>query len=509
MLMEKRKLLVNKFSSFISFTDNRYQNKIQFNWNIDCELENNMKLKIEADPDAKESFWAQYFLKILLSQSKLDNQADIIVNPECSFPIAKRHLSAYLQEACFRAAKDIYKEFKYIRHKYSLEEYFQIANIAANSPGKFFRNFSFDWDKVNVESYAITGFKRFIRNQIYQQDLEARRTRYSNYGLLKNLSPGEFHEALVARNFSNRQITIYSIVWRCFVEIFHPENNRFTKTRHPSEDELQAIANYYNQRCIQYNISQIPASKTTIQEILSTCISAAKNYRTKQYFSLEEDYYSISDGAPSTLDILIKEEECQQVREIVEKIFTDMPKLCQIVFKLWQGLNLTQTEIANLLHLKYPELQKQYQVARQLKKYTRNILKSFISEWNETSSKKPIDSEQDIERVKSAFDKCIKFHCEQIFFATLDRIMNKFTNEEKENVFNNIKFGNVLVDYQESKNLEKSLNDFIKIKLKLLDYFQQYLEDSMDLEKNSLSVVNHKILEFVNEWIKVKQDYFI
>ncbi|MEH2141133.1 hypothetical protein [Nostoc sp.] len=38
---------------------------------------------------------------------------------------------------------------------------------------------------------------------------------------------------------------------------------------------------------------------------------------------------------------------------------------------LWLGLNLTQTEMAVVLKNKYPEIQKQYQVARQLARYSR------------------------------------------------------------------------------------------------------------------------------------------
>ena len=117
MLVKKRRDLIDKFSSFICFTANNHQ--IQLSWKVDARLENNMKLKLAADSEAKESFWAQYFLKVLLTQDQPNHL-------ECNFYIAKKHFSAYLQEACFKAARDIQYEFKYIKHKYSLEEFFQI-----------------------------------------------------------------------------------------------------------------------------------------------------------------------------------------------------------------------------------------------------------------------------------------------------------------------------------------------------------------------------------------------
>ena len=89
--------------------------------------------------------------------------------------------------------------------------------------------------------------------------------------------------------------------------------------------------------------------------MLSSCIHAARNYRAKQYLAFEENYNIIPD-APSILDVLIQQEEWHQVQVIVKKLFTNMPELCKIIFQLWQGLNLTQTEVANILKDKYPEL---------------------------------------------------------------------------------------------------------------------------------------------------------
>ncbi len=496
MFMEKRKNLVNKFSSFISFTRVDGQNQTQLSWKVDFELENNMKSKVEADPQGKESFWGLYFIKILLEQSQSDNQNLHKFNPECGmYTIAKRHLSAYLQEACFKAAKDIYHEFKYIKHKYSLEECFQIANIAASSPEKCFRSFDFERNKINVESYAITAFKRFVRNEIYQQDLEARRTKFSDYGLLKYISVKEFNEALLAYNFSASQIILYRLAWQCFNEIFQPKFHSLSRTRNPSQDDFAAIASYYNQRCNQLELEHLPATDVKIQEMLSNCINILKNYRNKQYFTFEEELYRISDGASSRLDELIQQEEWQQVRIIVDKLFANMPQLCQIIFKLWQGLNLTQAEIANLLKSKYPDLQKQYQIARLLKRYIRSILKEFASEWNKVNSEIYLDCEKDVERIKSALDKCLELYCEQVLFSTINIIVQQFSDEEQNIIFSN----------PHSENQFGSEQTITALKLKVVQLFQYELERSMCFEINSLSVVNHKIIDFVNQWIQIKK----
>lgn len=486
MLVKKRRDLIDKFSSFICFTANNHQ--IQISWKVDVRLENQMKSKVEADSEAKESFWAQYFLKVLLSQ---DQPEDL----EYNFSIAKKHFSAYLQEACFKAAKDIQYEFKYIKHKYSLEEFFQIANVAASSPTKYFKSFNFERSNINIEAYAITAFKRFIRNQIYRQDLEARRTRFSSYGLLKDLSAGELNDALLAQNVYVEQIIYYRLAWQCFCEIFHPKTNKFSRSRNIEKNELKAIADYYNQRCTQLNLDSVIATDTVIQEMLVTCINAAKNYRNKQYLYFEEDYYGVSDPAPSRWDVLIEQEEFQQLEVIFDKLFIDMPEQCQIMFKLWQGLNLTQAEIAYLLKSKYSGLQKQYQVARQLKKYDRDILKKFISEWNKVNPDIHINNEKDIERIKYAFNKYFYIYCKKLIFSVLDKLFEEFEDENKQDIFM----------IQLENNYMKSSNELPKVIIRFLDDFKHYMERSMHLDNGSLSTANNKLADVINEWIHIKQ----
>ncbi len=493
MLVKKRKNLVDKFSSFIYFTDNSQQ--VQLSWKVDVKLENHMKLKIQKDSEAKESFWAQYFLKKLLIEKRSENESLSSLNPSCSSFTAKKHLSAYLQEACLKAAKDLYYEFSYIRYKYSFEDFFQLANIAANSPDKFFKNFNFERNQINIEAYAITAFKRFVRNQIYQQDLEARRTRFSSYGLLKDLSAGELNDALRAQNLQPEQIVLHRLVWQCFYEIFNMKPSRSGRSRSPSPLELSTIAGYFNQRCSQLNIPDLAATDLMIQKMLETCIDAAKSYRNKQYLYFDETYYGISDPAPSKLDLLIQQEESQQLQLIIDSLFKSMPKISQIIFHLWQGLNLTQTEIAVILKHKYSNLQKQYQVARHIKKYSRDILKEFVLEWNQTNPEVYINDEKDIEKIKSAFDQLLQVYCQKSIHSILDKIIQQLSDEEKTNIINNIKQNELIVPL---------LNDDV-IESRLLKFFKQYMETNMDLQNNSLSKVNCKIADVINEWIHIKQ----
>ncbi|WP_044292533.1 hypothetical protein [Rivularia sp. PCC 7116] len=503
MLVKKRKNIIDKFSSFICITIDNHQ--IRSHWKVDSKLEKNIQSKVKLDPEAKESFWAQYFLKMLLVQSSTDNQNLVKNNSQSSFYTAKKHFSAYLQEACLKAAKDIHSEFKYIKYKYSLEEYFQIANIAASSPSKLFKSFNFERHQINIEAYAITAFKRFIRNQIYRQDLEARRTRFSNYGLLKDLNARELTEALQAQSFTAQKVVSHRLAWQCFCEMFQIKVNHLnSRTRSPSQTELLAIANYYNQRCNQLHLSNPLATDIEMVKMLSTCIRAAKNYRHKQYLYFEENYYAIPDSTISEWDVMIKQEECQGIEIILDKMFNNMPEQCQILFNLWQGLNLTQTEIANLVKHKYPQLQKQYQVARQLKKYSRKMLEEFALEWNQTNPEISLNDEKDIERIKSALDNCLQQYCQTRFVSILNKIWERFSYDERQNILNSFNDTNRLLGELEADSLEKN-NDSQAVNYQLLETFKEDIETTMYLKKGTLSVFNYKIADVVNEWIQSKQ----
>jgi hypothetical protein len=149
-----------------------------------------MRAIAESNLEAQADFWARYFLKIAKEIAPIpdikieENTSQFLL----SSGMAGKHLSAYLQEACLWTAQTLYRKFVFLRHKYSLEEYFQIGNSAASPPTKILRNFNFEYSHTNIEGYARTAIIRAVKNQIYQQDVEAKRTKFSDYALLKDLS---------------------------------------------------------------------------------------------------------------------------------------------------------------------------------------------------------------------------------------------------------------------------------------------------------------------------------
>lgn len=502
--MKRREDIVQKFSTFLNFT--KANSITSALWKVDVELERHIKIIRQSDPEAKEEFWAIHFLKIsLASQAEekslggnLQDKNNESENLSASNWRAEKHLLAYLQESCLWAARKAYQRFNFIRYKYPLEECFQIACLGVNPPSKFLKNFNFNYSCSSINSYAKTGILRFIQNTIYHQDVEVKRSKYSDYGLLKDLTKIELKTALLSQGITQEKTDLYCLVWKCFDGIYSSnqcQGNRSLKS--PNQEHIKQICSCCNLRLEQLNIPVTSVSEQKIQQILSTCIQAAREYRTKHFLPLDK-YENISDSSQTNLDNIIQEEASQEVLLIVSQLFLAMPESGQIIIKLCKGLSLTQTEVATVLKDKYLDLQKQYQVARQLAKYNKNILKDFLMRSQQIHPDMHIHNEKDIEKIKEALDECLELYCKQLLNSYLESVFKKLINE------NQIKYELFL--YEELIN-ERSLNELnipVDIKQQIIRGFNQRLEIDMCLPSKSLESIHHKVTIFIDEWLKNK-----
>ncbi|RUT02845.1 hypothetical protein DSM106972_057650 [Dulcicalothrix desertica PCC 7102] len=441
-------------------------------WQTDLQLERHMKRLIQSESEVKAEYWAHYFLKII----KVNQAVQQVSSSSDCFVKARGHLSSYLQEACLWAAHKSFQRFSFIRHKYPLSELFQIANLAVNPPEKLFKTFDVEHPQANLNAYAKTAILRFTGNLIYAQDIEAKRDKFTDYGLLKDLTAKELKEALLARGINQNNINYYYLAWQCFDEIYlyNPANRKLG-----SEEILQIgqITSYYNQRCEEFNLTT--QSVAQVQNLLLTCIQAARNYRTKKFSPLDEQI-NVTDCNSSLLENLIQHEEWQETQSLIKKLFLTLPEQGQLMLKLWHGLGLTQTEIAGAITNKYTEIQKQYQVARHLGKYTKTLLDSLISQWQKNLREVKVYDDKNIEAIKDAMNDCLQVYTQQEFFNTLDRVA-------RIKIADNISFNNI-----ENDNI---------IKQKLINAFQEELETTTQLGINALDGAKNKLAIFIDNWL--------
>ena len=513
--MKKRQSTVQKFSTFLSFLD--FRKSLIHTWITEPELERNIKQQVQTHPEITAELWALYFLRFLQSRSQEEEKSggmgerknnrqvvdtlSSIHYPVITQPCSSSHhlkvgnyLSAYLQEACYWAAQKLQKQFKSIQYKYSLEDLFQIGNLFVNQPAKLFRSFKLEYQNSSLEGYAKTAVYRFIGNTIYTQDVEAKREKFSDYGLLKDLNNKELKEALASKGINTSQIDLYCLARECFNAVCQPQKRQGSRSlESPSQEDLSQIASCYNQRHNQLNLPSVLADSKKIQEMLSICIQAARDYRTKRVLTLENDDI-ISDPMPTPWDIVTQTEEREEIESLVSKIFITMPETGQTMLKLWLGLNLTQAEIATVLKPKYPELQKQYQVARQLGKYSRNLLKEFLQEYHQLNPEISLHDDKDIELIQESLDECLQSYCQRFIYTYLEQFTHQYLSEDEFIIFTDLRHNEQPEDDQTSKLIEK--------KQGFIQAFEKQLEKNMNLSPESLKFVNTKIAGIVGEWLR-------
>ncbi|KAM3108474.1 hypothetical protein [Phormidesmis sp. 146-33] len=466
--MKKRQSNVQKFSTFLSFPD-AGKSLTLTRWVTESALERSIEQQVQSYPEQTAEAWALHFLKILQNEKAQVGER----------PIAEKHLSAFLQEVCYQAAQKLQKQFQSVQYRYSLADLFQIGNLFVNQPAKLFRSFKLD-HQSSLEGYAKTAIYRFIGNTIYTQDLEAKREKFSDYGLLKDLSRKELKEALASRGIETSQIDAYCFAVYCHSTVCQPQSRHNSRSLEaPSQEELVQIAACYNQKQDQLITLTELADANTIQAMLSTCIRSARDYRTNRVLTLESDEV-VSDPMPTPLESAIQTEEREQVESLVSQLFTTIPETGQTLLKLWLGLNLTQAEIAIVLKRKHPELQKQYQVARHLGKYSRNILKEFLQQCQQLNPGLALQDDKAIETIQELLDECLQSHCKRLVHIYLDQFNQQYI----------------------SRNVFLMFTHSVESKPGFLQVFESQLEHDLNLPSESLKFVSNKIAEVVSEWLQ-------
>ena len=361
--MKKRETPVEQFSTFLQFQEHN-SNLVSY-WEPDSVLEQNMSLKVQSDPDAGANFWAQYFLK----QARKDN------------PLAKRHLSAYLEETCYWTAWKTYQQMptSYL----TFHDYFQIAREVASNPVALFQKY--DSAKGSLKSYAQMRLKDAIRAVIYKGQ---EKDKYSDWGLLKSGLSKEFLTKALQKKVgvNEPQLSRCLLAWQGFKEVGALSALKGSRQLPPPTDkQLATIAEYYNE--CRFPASSEPAvTGSDIQELLDICIQAARASVRIQVNSLD------AEGAVSPSAIAHDPEEqvelehsqakteaeWQEISSVLKEAIASLPDSAQKMLTLEYGLpRFNQTEIGNMFGIR------QDKVSKKLKKYRRFLVET-LAKWSQT-----------------------------------------------------------------------------------------------------------------------------
>ena len=366
--MRPRQNPIEIFSTFLQLAEDRFSG-----WVIDRKLRRNMEnCLMDRSNTLEENFWALYWYRVWQSEPAF---------------LARGHLSAYLQEACYWATQKTMSNFTKTQYKFS--DCFQMAIAEVD---KVLKGFNSDLG-FSLKNYASVSFRNILIDHLRQRHEVNICT---DWALLRKLSQKRLIESLKHAGLTSETISQYRLAWNCFKTIYVPKQSGSTRQlARPDSATWEAIAQLYNsERLVQLKSSVGgECNPKILEKWLKHCAQAARSYLYPSITSLNisrpgEDGKELLDDLPNTpneslLTEMILEEEDRdrqqkktKLQAILKEILTKLAPQAQEMLQLYYGQGFTQQQIAEQLGMK------QYTVSRRLAKAKESLLKA-LAQWSQ------------------------------------------------------------------------------------------------------------------------------
>lgn len=370
--MRPRQDIIEIFSSFAQFEADYFRR-----WITDSRLRRSMQEGLKQSEDTSESFWAIYWHKRWQAQA---------------IPVARFHLTAYLQEAGYWAAQQTQRKFP--SPQYTLPDLFQIAIAEVNT---VLRDYKPERGS-SLRTYAGLAFPSLLRDTLRQrQETDI----CTNWSLLRKVSKKRLLESLHQAGLAPTSMAQHQLAWMCFKTLYvQTPSSGTTKLPDPNRALWQAIADLYNQER-QTQLPQPGAACTPeqLEQWLNHCAAWVRAYLYPPVASLNmpkagQESGELQDDLPdATYDSLLAQAIAQDEAEQRQTQRTDLSTaLMQAIqqldatnrqlLHLYYHENLTQSDIAKRMELT------QVTVSRRLTK-AREALLTALVQWGQNTLNKP------------------------------------------------------------------------------------------------------------------------
>jgi len=423
-------------------------------------------------------------------------------------PDAEAFLVAYLQKIGWYAARNFYRQridlSPSLKQRYPLEECAQIANLEVSQPTKLLKRFDFKY-KNTIKTYANARIFGVVKNKIDQDNLQARTKSFSDYGLLRHIRKKELREALTFTG--NGNIQSLCLVVQCYQEIYQPRQISSNRLPPPTQEQLQAIADRYNQLGLgpQFNLSA-SATGESIQDWLITAAQAVRDYRSKSVDYSTEDVGERENDLPDSIDALIQTEERANLKVAFTQAFYGLPKPVQNSFKLWLGLGFTQEDVARVFgSLLGWDTQSQF--SRKIGKYRNKTLPQAVIQNLSKTYPEIAGSPKEIDRIISRLQDEIKEYtrefCQSYFYPPLAEQWQQLEQEERL----------ILKRYHRWRWDEPPIAEELKISVsevkaklsniqeRLRTSLELYIETTFNIQLSVCNSAQPKLTKFIEMWL--------
>ena len=368
--MQLRTTVIDLFSTFMRLSGDRFEG-----WVSDRRLKKDMEDRLaQADQAAQpEGFWALYWHKRWPT-----------------FKQAEAHLQAYLQEPCYWATQRLTQGFG--SDQWTLADGFQTA--IAHTPS-ILKRYRPDYGS-DLKAYAQTAFGNVVRDQMRQQhDVNI----CSDWGLLRRLSRAQVRRSLEVAGITQTERAI--LLWQCFKAICRPDPRRSVRALPPpTAEQLAQMVARYNRLRVQ--LSPIPPRLEGEDLVgkLQQIVEAARAHLVPKVTSLND--LQFDQGAHEQIENLSgddlpmnrllaaeayteQQRRVRQLEDVLGQAIAALTPADQTLLRLYYRDTLTQTAIAQQLHIQ------QYQVSRRLNRVRQQLL-AEVAQWSRDSLHIALDS---------------------------------------------------------------------------------------------------------------------
>jgi RNA polymerase sigma factor (sigma-70 family) len=355
--MQPRDRPIDLFSTFAILENDWFRR-----WAIDSRLRVSMQRHLTTQPDTTPRVWAIYWHRQWLTH-----------------PLARNHLSAYLQEPCFWVAQEMTRRLH--TSQFGLADYFQIANGEIHRVLK-----SFQPDRSNnLRTYATLVLSNTLKDILRQRQAA---DMCSDWTLLRKTSKKRVGEVLIDRGFSEPILSEYRLAWFCFKTIYTPSDNEGRQLPQPSSSVWQQIAALYARQ----SGSDVVLTAAQIETRLIQLAQWTRSYLYPPIDSLNRPKPEAGEllddlGDPideSLLDRAIATEESQQramqrsqLQATLDRSLSDLKPELHEIFRLFYRDGLSQQELADRLNISQPT------ISRRIKQAEAQLLAALVR-WSES-----------------------------------------------------------------------------------------------------------------------------
>ncbi|MGI0481317.1 sigma-70 family RNA polymerase sigma factor [Geminocystis sp. CENA526] len=474
MKMQKRTNLVTQFSSFLCLKEE--SSSLITYWQNTPELERNIQLLLQQQTLSPEAdIIAQEFL--LWLKQEQDN-------------FKYKHLIAYLQESCFFATQRVYQRLKNYWDLLTWYDYFQWGNLLVSSPIPLLSNYDHKF-QCKLTTYA----KNKLENQLIDQAYQSMGwDRSSDWGLLKKLSLSKQRQCLEKiGGLQGTNLEQYLLVLQCFKIIYKSKaTGRNKQLSPPSLVDFESISKEYNFIITnkQKNLSSL--STQDCQTILLNSIKFVRQYCNPRMINQDDKFNNlvVENQLNNLQESNDEQTEYNLVNQILTSAFAELENPQKILFQLWKGLQLTQTEVVEVMVINYPNfVNQQFQVAREISLVRQYLLNKLIQELfleqNISLTKAKITE------LKHPLDDWLQQHCKELLGAKLDDLFQFLSQEEKTYIKEYLKQNHWCIKNPLIQDIQSSIEQ--RFKQKIIEEYQLVFPNTKH--------INISFLHFIEDWI--------